>query len=245
MRIVSRAMLALLLAVGFVGAAQASIVINGTRVIYPASEREVTVRLTNESDTPRLVQSWVDTGNPKDMPDGAKVPFSLTPPMTRIEPNKSQVLRLMYTGEALPQDKESVFWLNVLEIPPRPQNLGEHANYMQFAVRTRIKIFFRPKGLSGTGPVIAADQLRWRIVQRQGSSMLEASNPTPYNVSFSGVGLKGVMKPEAYTGGMVTAGGTQVFPLSGVSGAIAGAKVAFTVITDFGGFVEKEAVLSP
>ena len=50
------------------GRAQASVVITGTRVIYPEMEREVTVKLNNDGNTPALVQVWLDDGNPKTLP---------------------------------------------------------------------------------------------------------------------------------------------------------------------------------
>ncbi|PJI52023.1 molecular chaperone EcpD, partial [Methylobacterium radiotolerans] len=52
----------------------------------------------------------------------------------------------MHTGEPMPQDKESVFWLNVLEIPPKDK---ANQNLLQMAFRSRIKLFYRPAGLKG------------------------------------------------------------------------------------------------
>ncbi|RDL19866.1 pili/flagellar assembly PapD-like chaperone [Serratia fonticola] len=68
--------------------------------------------------------------------------------MNRVETGKGQTLRISYAGGALPMDKESVFWLNVLEVPAKSQaTTGE--NRLQMAFRPRIKLFFRPKGLDG------------------------------------------------------------------------------------------------
>ena len=122
--------------------AQASVVIGGTRVIYPGSAREVTVRLNNVGRDPSLVQVWGDRGDASVLADEADAPFVIMPPIFRIEPAGSQALRMTYTREPLPQDKETVFWLNVLDIPPSPPSTGAgDANLMQIAVRTRIKIF--------------------------------------------------------------------------------------------------------
>ena len=111
-------------------AAAASVIINGTRVVYPGNEREVTVKLDNHGTSPALVQAWLDDGDPKVTPENSDAPFVLTPPISRIEPHKGQTLRLMYTGKPLPQDRESVFWLNVLEVPPTPTDEGAK-NYLQ------------------------------------------------------------------------------------------------------------------
>ncbi len=46
-------------------AAQAEIVIHGTRVIYPSDAREVTLQVSNNGSKPALVQAWIDEGDPK------------------------------------------------------------------------------------------------------------------------------------------------------------------------------------
>lgn len=243
LRLASGLALAWLLA----GPAAANVIINGTRVVYPGNEREVTIKLTNNGTSPALVQSWLDAGNPKVTPDKSDAPFVLTPPVTRIEPNKGQTLRLMFAGKPLPQDKESLFWLNVLEVPPSPT--GEAAkNYLQLAFRSRIKVFFRPAGLPGRAND-APGQLHWRVVPAAGGQglALECSNPTPYHVSFSRLGV--VSAGQAYVfdkGGMVEPGSRATFALAGLAQApAAGAEVDFTTINDYGGNVPLKGKLEP
>lgn len=48
---------------------QAGLVINGTRVIYPGDEKEITVQVSNKGQRPVLVQSWLDTGDSEATPD--------------------------------------------------------------------------------------------------------------------------------------------------------------------------------
>lgn len=38
-----------------------------------------------------------------------------------MEPKSGQTIRIVYTGESLPQDRESLFYLNVLDIPAKPK----------------------------------------------------------------------------------------------------------------------------
>ena len=219
--------------------AMAGVTLGGTRIIYPEAEREVTLRMQNESDVPRLVQAWVDDGDASRSAETSNAPFVLTPPLTRIEANHGQALRIVYTGENLPADRESVFWLNVLDVSPRPKG-GTTDNYMQVAVRTRIKLFFRPKGLR-SDPVSAVEGLRWRLVHDSQGYAVECSNPSAYHVSFGRVWIKG-QASEAGDGGMVSPGGTERFHIAGAVGD--GAKVAFKVINDYGGITEREAVLT-
>ncbi|WP_324050354.1 fimbria/pilus periplasmic chaperone [Aeromonas caviae] len=120
--------------------------ISGTRVIYPANAREVTLELTNKGSSPSLVQVWIDAGDRRIRPGAEALPFLVTPPITRIEAQRGQSLRLAYVGQGLPQDRESVFWLNVLEVPPSVKSTQAGQNLVQLAFRSRIKMFYRPSG---------------------------------------------------------------------------------------------------
>lgn len=224
--------------------AWADVVISGTRVVYPGQAREVTVQLTNNGTSPSLVQAWLDSGNPKVSPDKSDAPFVLTPPIFRLDPHKGQTLRLMYTGQPLPQDRESVFWLNVLEVPPAPTGRAAR-NYLQLAIRSRIKVFFRPHGLPGRAND-APSALHWRVVPAAGGGFaLECDNPTPYHVSFSRLGVR--VGGQAYVydkGGMVDPMAKAGFPLAGLASAPpAGAEVDFTTINDYGADVSRKATL--
>ena len=75
----------------------------------------------------------------------------------------------------LPTNKESIFYLNVLDIPPNsPEQEGKNA--LKFAMQNRIKLFYRPAGIapvnkvtfkkllvnrSGNGLVIKNDSANW------------------------------------------------------------------------------------
>ncbi|NWC91848.1 MULTISPECIES: molecular chaperone [unclassified Pseudomonas] len=169
------------------GSLRAEIVIDRTRVVYPAPAREVTVNLKNESSGPRLVQAWIDDGDAQLAPELSDVPFSLSPPIVRMEPGQGKALRLTFNereGAALPTDRESVFWLNVLGVPPSPEG---HANTVQVAFRTRIKLFLRPKVLS-TSSLEAARALKWRKLAGP-EPRLGVSNPSAYYVTLSNVVL--------------------------------------------------------
>lgn len=224
------------------GSAQASVVITGTRVIYPEAEREVTVKLDNDGNTLALVQVWLDDGNPKTLPSESKAPFTIMPPLFRLDPKKGQSLRLIYMHDPLPKDRESVFWLNVLEVPPRDASTGTDGsmNKLRLAFRTRIKLFFRPTGLTGN-PDDAPAQIRWRFVSKGDDGyVLEASNPTPYHVSLSHiVATAGGMHWTSEKGGMVNPESTATFDVGHVQ-AMPSAPVAveYTYINDFGANVK-------
>lgn len=104
--------------------AQASLVIKGTRVIYNADSKGATVEISNTDDFPNIMQAWIDTDPENKSPENAKAPFIITPAVARLDPKSSQTLRIIYTGDELPKDRESVFYLNVLQIPA--QNSAMH-----------------------------------------------------------------------------------------------------------------------
>lgn len=169
--------------------AHASVVITGTRVIYPADQREVNIQLTNNGSNPALVQAWVDPytelGAPKSEVKEQDIPFILSPPVFRINPKEGQTIRLMYVGNDLPQDRESVFYFNVLDIPPSPS--GEQAeNYLQLAINSKLKLFYRPSAVSKNLNKLK-DELRFSLVEESGYQ-LKVDNPT--GVFFTLVDLK-------------------------------------------------------
>jgi len=214
--------------------ASADIVISGTRIVYSQSQKDVIVSLDNRGNKPLLVQSWLDDGRDDTNPQELKLPFIITPPVSRIDPQKGQSVRITYLGNSLPQDRESLFWFNVLEIPPKSKvKEGESPNQLQLAFRTRIKLFFRPDGLKGT-PGDAASKVTWSQ-QKQGNTLnLIAHNDSPYNVSISSVTLKSAGKSYPVEHKSLLPFSTQTMLVKGLNNITAGT-IAYDTINDNGG----------
>lgn len=200
--------LAIILMTSVAMPANSAVVITGTRVIYPAAEKEVTVKMNNNGTSPVLVQSWIDSGDRNSTPESAKAPFFITPPVNRVNAGRGQVLRIRYTGETLPQDKESLFFLNVLEVPPKVKN-EDGQNMLHMAFRSRLKLFFRPAGLVGS----SADA-PGKVVWTRSGDRISAKNPTPFhiNVAFFTEDEKG--ETSIGEGGTVKPGDVRTFTLS-------------------------------
>lgn len=220
--------------------AQAGIQLDSTRVIYPAGKREVTIGLTNQANSPRLLQVWIDNGSHEAQLETASVPFVVMPPIFRVDPDKGQSLRITYTGGSVPQDLESVFWLNVLELQPKPSaKIKPDNNWMKFSVRTRIKLFYRPDNLPGS-PEEAASQLRWQLLAKDGGYVLLCENPTAFNASFNHLGLKSAPADDGNKQrGMCPAKGNKAFTLPGKP--TADDSIIYTTIDDFGGYHDGKA----
>lgn len=95
------------------GIAHAGIVIESTRYLYKEGSREVTAQIENKDGIPYLIKSWIET------PKGQTPSFMATPPLFRLEAKQQNTVRLFSTGNvAAPADRESIFYFNVMAIPP-------------------------------------------------------------------------------------------------------------------------------
>ncbi|EAA6144024.1 fimbrial chaperone [Salmonella enterica] len=218
--------------------AQADIVLSGTRVVYKAAQQNTTIRLENKGSTPALVQSWLDDGDSNADPSTINVPFNATPPVSRIEPGRGQTVTLTYTGSsALPKDRESIYWFNVLEVPPKMKDAEvKDKNVLQLAFRTRIKLFYRPDGLDGTASD-APQKLQWRMQQKAGKAVVHVTNPTGYYVSFNKVEAVVGGRKYAVSSSMVAPKGESDFTISGLTGTPAKTSISYVAISDFGGAI--------
>lgn len=235
----------------FASMADASIVITGTRVIYQLPSRDVTVQLSSQNAAPVLVQGWIDDGDSKSSPDTVDTPFFVSPPIFRMDPQQGQSLRIAYVPSAdkpLPADKESIFWLNVLEIPsdlPRGADEAEQAR-LNIAFRTRLKLFLRPPNLPGKANN-AADALTWRF---QGSDtqglLLECNNPTAYHVTL--IGIKAVVNGKEIhlkDDAMVKPGASFQFSVPDTKTNPGKTEIKFSFIDDAGAQYERTMQTTP
>lgn len=243
-RIMRMAFLATVLSAAAHSAA-AGIIVDGTRVVYPEAKREVTITIHNPSNTPSLVQAWLDAGDPHSKPGESKVPFVLTPPLFRLDPTKAQSLRLVFTHDPLPQDRESLFWLNVLDVPPRAATTPDLPNQLEMAFKHRMKVFFRPTGLKGSA-ADAPTQLTWKMLSKGGKLVgIQASNPTAFHVSLTRITATLGGHPVTAKVDMVEPFASKDFdlpdPVTAASGPVA---VEYWFVNDFGGDVSGTASAS-
>lgn len=246
LRSVFAACLGVLLGLGWAGSAQASVVVQMTRVIVPAERGEATVRVRNSGNMPALVQSWIDENDPTVAADEARTPFLITPPIVRIDAQRDQSLRVLYVEDPnnpLPTDRESVFRLNVLEVPAKARDVPSDANVLRFAFRSRLKLFYRPAGLPGTANA-AGEQLVWHASHANGTPILVARNPTPYHVTVSKLEI--VVDGEAHKAstGMVEPFGELAVRLPPEIGTPpeSGWQIRFVTLDDIGSSAEHQAI---
>ncbi|MEZ2636697.1 molecular chaperone [Morganella morganii] len=151
--------------------------INTTRVIFPGNQDNTVIQLTNSGEIPSLVQSWADEGDINSSPETTGAPFMVVPPVTRLAGGGGQQLKIRITDNSLPHDRESVFYLNVVDIPAKTAATG---NTLQFALRTRIKLFYRPDDLP-----LPPDDVPEQISVSLSGETLILNNPSPYYFTLS------------------------------------------------------------
>lgn len=156
-----------------------NIVINGKRFIYPQAEKEITVKLNNTSSRPALAQVWLDNGDPNVSPENITTPFVITPPISRMDAQGGQSIRIrLGSASGLPADKESLWWLNVLDIPAAAKKgQADSGGELQMAIRSRLKFIYRPQGLSGR------EQAADKLVLKGTGNTITVSNPTPFYIT--------------------------------------------------------------
>lgn len=230
----------------FSSGAWAEVVINGTRIVFNANEKESAVQLKNNGKNPYLLQLWMDNGDPKSRPGEAKVPFVITPPIVRIDPHKGQAVRIMANAPVLPQDRESLFWFNMLEVPPKPTakvNAGD--NLLQLAFRTRIKFFYRPANLKPE-PLAAYKNLKFDIA----NTNLIITNDSPYFITFNKLDIRKTKNSEIlatvekFPQRMVEPKGKITLPLTIKKPTeLNSGTLYYSVINDYGGESNNEQAL--
>lgn len=159
------------------GMANAALTLNADRLVYNEKEGDASVTIHSNEERAYLVQSWLDSG------DGSTVkkqPFVVTPPLFRLAPKSDNVIRVVYLGNGLPTDRESLLWLDVKGVPALNDEEAKVENRMVLAINNRIKFFFRPEGLKGD-PGEAAKNLSWQA----SGNIVTVKNTSPFNLVLS------------------------------------------------------------
>lgn len=163
-----------------VSTANAAISLDRTRVIYNGEDKSMSVNIVNENQQlPYLAQSWLEDAKLAKITAG---PLVVTPPVQRLEPGAKSQVRITATPAAkqLPQDRESLFYFNLREIPPK----SDKANTLQIALQTQVKLFYRPASIKAK----ANEEWQHKLVLHPVAGGYRITNPTPYYITVIGLG---------------------------------------------------------
>lgn len=156
-----------------VSQANAAISIDRTRVIIMGDEKSAQVNIINHSKKlPYLAQSWLENEG------GEKInsPLTVLPPLQRLEKDTTVQVNItpLPAAAQLPQDRESLFFYNLQEIPPK----SDKTNVVQLALRVKIKVFYRPASLKK----MATEVWQEKLVLTPVNNGVKIVNPTPFYI---------------------------------------------------------------
>ncbi|WP_080755796.1 fimbrial biogenesis chaperone [Aeromonas hydrophila] len=165
---------------------EAKVQIVGTRFILHEGSKVIKIKTNNLGDNSALVQAWIDNGNMDSQPYSKNMPMRIYPPIIKISKDDSQIFKVISSNILMRKDRESVFWVNFLEIPPK--NITKYnLSTLGIAVRTRMKVFYRPKMLNGS-PYDAVKNLKFSLENKKRSDIdIVAINQSPYYVNINDI----------------------------------------------------------
>lgn len=203
-----------------------NIIVNGTRFIYTENDKEITVQLNNTANRPAVAQIWLDVGDPKALPETIKTPFQIMPPISKLSANGGQTIRIKLVDKSsLPTDKETLYWLNLLDIPPITKaEKDAEQNMLQLAIRSRFKFMYRPNKLGSRE--LAPEQLQVFT----GNKNIQIKNPTPFFITITTINMeKKTLNREAF---MLAPNESQTIQINGTVNS--GDNLTINNINDYG-----------
>jgi P pilus assembly chaperone PapD len=124
----------------FTASSHAAFVLNSTRYVFDEKRENISVQVDNQSTQEYGGQIWIENQDQNDK----NVYFVPSPTFFKVADQHKQILRILKINDALPKDKESLFWINIQEIPKAPK---DGVNALSIALHTQVKMFYRPDAL--------------------------------------------------------------------------------------------------
>lgn len=205
----------------------AAISLQQSRVIFEGDKLSASLIVNNQNNTlPYLAQGWIEDEAGKRILG----PLVLLPPIQRIEPGAQTQIKI----QALPavnllrQDRETLFYLNLREIPPR----NEGNNTLQIALQNRIKIFYRPVSLKNRNDDLTSSWQSELVLSKQ-DNRWKITNPSAYYITLVDAQTRQNGIPVSdFTPFMLAPGASEILPGDADD---YGKEPVFTYLNDYGG----------
>lgn len=164
----------------FTASGHAAFVLNSTRYVFDEKRDNISVQVDNQSTQEYGGQIWIENQDQNDK----NVYFVPSPTFFKVAEQHKQILRILKINNALPKDKESLFWINVQEIPKAPK---DGVNALSIALHTQVKMFYRPDALKDKRENA---ERNIKMISSEGNTVLW--NDTPYYFSIINVKQNGI-----------------------------------------------------
>ncbi|MGF6189005.1 fimbrial biogenesis chaperone [Serratia sp. 2723] len=199
-----------------------------TRVVLPEGAAVPVPVISGKGDDVLLIRSRVSAG----LQDKKAVSgLIVSPPLFRLEKGATGVVRLQAAAlPGMPVDRESVMYLSVSGLPSSQRmapGVGVVSGGMVVAMGLEVKVFYRPKSMSG----MTAEPWKYLTVSRVPGGV-KVSNPTPFHLTFQQLSVDG--HPVRFGDNvptMLPPFGSQVY----VSGSVVKKTLNWTAVNDLGG----------
>ncbi|MBG6027280.1 molecular chaperone [Proteus mirabilis] len=163
--------------------ANASVGLETTRLIYNENDKSGSlVAFNNNKELNYLIQSWI-----VDKDNNISDEFIITPPVLKVQALNKNTLDITKIKET-PNNKESLYWVNVKFIAPGNKN---DENVLRYTIINKIKLIYRPTVLKDLIPEKAVEQL----TVKTNNGFVSIYNPTGVYINLSGA-LEGDKKIE-------------------------------------------------
>ncbi|MFW0926866.1 fimbria/pilus periplasmic chaperone [Providencia sp. VP23HZSY-1] len=209
---------------GLIQIAEAAVSLDRTRVIFDGENKSISLNITNNNkQLPYLAQGWIENEESKKITS----PLIVLPPVQRLEPGKSSQMKIesLPAIKNLPQDRESLFYFNMREIPPK----SDKPNTLQIALQTKIKLFYRPETIT---PQKNGTPWQEKLQLEKKRDTIFIKNPTPYYVTIINAGANATTDAKAFNPIMVAPFGEENI---GMTNSQLGNTPVITYINDYGG----------
>lgn len=216
----------LIVASGTILSSHAALTVDRSRLVMNEGDKSVSINVTNRNQQdPYLAQGWIEDENERKLTG----PLMVLPPVQRVEAGSKTLVRIQALPDVstLPKDRESVFYFNLREIPPK----NSKPNTLTLAMQTRLKLFWRPAALK-VDPMADTVPGVDNLTLTKAGDRYVVHNPTPYHVSFveARASLKG-RGLESFEPVMVAPKGQADLP---VKAAALGSAPVLMFVNDYG-----------
>lgn len=171
----------LILAFSYFNANAEGVSLGKTRVIFSEGSSSESVYISNDDNQPYLIQAGVT----EKIDGNLSSNFIVTPPVFRLENRSVSSLRILLKDtQDLPNDKESLFYLNTKIIPStkRPNESESQESKLVLITNFVIKVIYRPENIARPSE---QDYKKIFIKKNEGKWFLD--NPTPYYMTLTSI----------------------------------------------------------
>lgn len=159
-----------------------------TRVVYnEKNNSESFVAFNSDANTNYLLQSWIEDINGKLTQD-----FVITPPLIKLVAQQKNTLQVI-KNTTLPNDVESMYWINVKFVAPSSEDLE---NVLRYSMTNRIKLIYRPSSLNDNNIEKDINNLKWSV--KNGNLVVNNDSPFFVNIGKISINNKEIKETPSY-----------------------------------------------